>query len=263
MVDWKGLLKRAGKGLVVASASVLAGAVLGPVAATAVGGFISKKLGEAGVKVAEDVINRRMEDIIMGAPGDIMHLYESSRMEKLSQEVAAETGISEEEASAAVQYALRDLQTTMGGIAGDLQNDPNLLHQALALAQETDLKIDSLTELTQRTQQSVDEIRSMMKEMERHLDTSYRKVVGSFAEPSTMNYDRLLIMSRLQKQNTTLASRFDVVFDPELYVQRESDEDAFHEFMTSAGMTDRNVFLVLGDVGMGMTSEVVDILHLL
>jgi hypothetical protein len=253
VVDWKGLLKRAGKGLVIASASVLAGAVLGPVAATAVGGFISKKLGEAGVTVAQDVIDRRMEDMIMGTPGDIVRLYESHQMEKLSKDVAAEAGISEEEAAAAVQYALRDLQTTMGGISGDLQNDPSLLQQALALAQETDLKIDSLTELTQRTQQSVDEIRSMMKEMERHLDMSYRKVVGSFADPSALNYDRLMIMSRLQKQNTTLASRFDVVFNPELYVRRENDEDAFHEFMSNAGMTDRNVFLVLGDVGMGKT----------
>ena len=253
MVDWKGLLKRAGRGLVIASASVLAGAVLGPVAATAVGGFISKKLGEAGVQVAQDVIDRRMEDMIMGAPGDIVRLYESHQMEKLSKEVAAETGISEEEASAAVQYALRDLQTTMGGIAGDLQTDPNLLQQALTLAQETDLKIDSLTELTQRTQESVEEIRSMMKEMDRRLDMSYRKVVGSFAEPSMLSYDRLMIMSRLQKQNTTLASRFDVIFDPELYVSRERDEEAFHEFMSDAGMTDRNVFLVLGDVGMGKT----------
>jgi hypothetical protein len=253
VVDWKGLLKRAGKGLVIASASVLAGAVLGPVAATAVGGFVSKKLGEVGVSVAQDVIDRQMEDIIMGAPGDIVHLYESNQMEKLSKEVAEEAGISEEEASAAVQYALRDLQTTMGGIAGDLQNNPSLLQQALTLAQETDLKIDTLTELTQRTQQSVDEIRSMMKEMERHLDVSYRKVVGSFADPSILSYDRLMIMSRLQKQNTTLASRFDVIFDPELYVRRENDEDAFHEFMSNAGMIDRNVFLVLGDVGMGKT----------
>jgi hypothetical protein len=253
VVDWKGLLKRAGKGLVIASASVLAGAVLGPVAATAVGGFISKKLGEAGVAVAQDVIDRRMEDYIMGAPGDIVRMYETSRMEKFSKEIAEETGVSEEEAAAAVQYAFRDLQTTMGGISGDLQNDPSLLQQALILAQETDLKIDSLTELTQRTQQSVDEIHSMMKEMERNLDMSYRKVVGSFADPATLSYDRLMIMSRLQKQNTTLASRFDVVFDPELYVQRENDEDAFHEFMSDAGMTDRNIFLVLGDVGMGKT----------
>jgi len=48
----KELLKKAGKGLVVTAASVIAGATLGPLAAGAVGSFLSKAMGEIGVKVS-------------------------------------------------------------------------------------------------------------------------------------------------------------------------------------------------------------------
>ncbi|MHA1960720.1 MAG: HEAT repeat domain-containing protein [Candidatus Thorarchaeota archaeon] len=253
MVDIKGLLKRAGKGLVIAAASVAAGLVLGPIAATAVGGFVSKRMGEVGITVSQRLIEERIYDSVTSGPHGIARLVESRRMKEIADDVAAETGVSSEEANAAVQYAFRDLQTTMGSVIHEMQNDRGLMMAALQLARETDVKIDALSEQSVQSQETLEQVKSILVSMERQLDRSYRSVMGSFSDRSVLDFDRLLMMSRLQEQNMTLSSRFDVEYDPALYVSRQSDETIFDDFMSHSGMTDRNVFLALGDVGMGKT----------
>ncbi|MHA1481472.1 MAG: NACHT domain-containing protein, partial [Candidatus Thorarchaeota archaeon] len=252
-MDWKGFLKKAGKGIVIAAASVVAGITLGPIAASAIGSFMTKKMAEMGITASSNLIEYQIQDMVMDAPGSIAGIYDSHKMKKISEKVASETGVGVEEVSVAVQYALRELQTTMSGVVEELQTDRNLMAQALQLAQETDEKIDTLTDISRTTQDAIEEVRLMLRSMERGLDASYRDIVGAVSERSMLSSDRILILGKLQRQNTTLSSRFDVKYDPDLYVSRKKDEAVFEGFMSSAGMTDRNVFLVLGDVGMGKT----------
>ncbi|MHA2264954.1 MAG: hypothetical protein ACXAEN_21385, partial [Candidatus Thorarchaeota archaeon] len=249
----KELLKRAGKGIVITAASVLAGATLGPLAATAVGGFLSRTMSEIGMAVSEEVVGEVVKDYIEDAPDRLMELGTPQRMEEVAGDLAERTGAEKEDVQAALQYSLRELQGTMSFVIHELKEDKALLAEVLVLARETDAKVDTLIDHSEKTQEALQDVLTRLDSMERGLDISYRKFIGKYSDPTKLTYERLKVISKLQRQRTIVASGFGIRYNPDLYVVRQKEESFFGKFMGDVGMSDRNVFLVLGNVGLGKT----------
>ncbi len=252
-MELKELLKKAGKGMLVTAASIAAGATLGPLAAGAIGGFLSKAMGQVGVTVGEETFKDLFENNVGSAVESLFELGSPKKTEELARDLSAKTGIPEDQVTAALQFGLRELQTSLSGIVTELRGNSMLLAQALQMASETGVKVDTLLSQSERAQQSLDEILQRLDVMERGLDMSFRRVIGDFSDPQRLDFKRLMTISQLQRQRTVLASGFGVRYDPELYVPRTQEESIFNKFMGDAGMTDRNIFLVLGNVGLGKT----------
>ncbi len=249
----KEILKKAGKGLVVTAASVIAGATLGPLAAGAVGSFLSKAMGDIGVKVSQEIIDEAIEGKIMDAPHKLMELGRPQDIEEVSGDIAAKTGLPQEEIKAALQYSLRELQNSLGDLTMELRGNTMLLGEVFKLANESDAKIDVVLAQSQETQDAIGEVLRRLDAMERGLDISYRKFIGSYSDPKKLTVDRLRVISKLQRQRTIVASGFGVRYDSNLYVPRQEEESVFNRFMGDTGMSDRNIFLVLGNAGLGKT----------
>ena len=249
----KDLLKRAGKGLVITAASVLAGATLGPIAATAVGSFLSRSMSSIGVAVSSEVIEEVIQEKIEGTASSLMNLGRPKAIEEMATAISEKSGISVEDATAGLQYSLREFQSNMDDILGQLRSNQDLLTQVLELAMSSGVKIDMVIAQGQRTNEALDEVLRRLAAMERGLDISFRKFIGQYSSPETLDFDRLLIISKLQRQRTTGVTGFGVRYDPSLYVARTKHEAIFDKFVGDAGMSDRNIFVVLGDAGLGKT----------
>ncbi|MHA1638208.1 MAG: hypothetical protein ACTSUB_09370, partial [Candidatus Thorarchaeota archaeon] len=249
----KELLKKAGKGLVITAASVIAGATLGPLAAGAVGSFLMKSMGTIGVQVSQEVISEVIENKIVQSTENLMHMGRPQDIEQMSEEIAEKTDTPAEDVQAALQFALREFQATIGNITMELRGNTMLLAEVFQLASQTDKKIDAVLAQSHETQTAIDEVLSRLDTMERGLDVSYRKFIGKYSDPTRLDFNRLKIISKLQRQRTIVASGFGVRYDPELYVSRQREESVFSKFMGDVGMSDRNVFLVLGNAGLGKT----------
>ncbi len=252
-MELKKLLKRAGKGLVVTAASVLAGAALGPVAATAVGGFLSRAMAEIGVTVDSEVIGSAVKDIVGDAADQLMSLGTPNNIDKMADKVSEETGLPREEVVAALQYSLREFQGTLTDIVTELRSNTALLQQVVSLATESGVKIDVLLLQSQETTQKLNEVLSRLSAMEHGLDIAYRKFLGRYSAVESLDINRLRVISRLQRQRTVGTSGLGVRYTPDLYVPRTDPEIVFMRFMGDAGISDRNIFLVLGDAGLGKT----------
>jgi HEAT repeat protein/anti-anti-sigma regulatory factor len=253
MVRLKDLLKKAGKGLVVTAASVLAGATLGPLAAGAVGSFLSKAIGDIGVSISQDIIEETITEKIAGAPEILMELAKPDQIEGVAVKVGEKAGIDPVEAEAALQYGFRELQTTLSSIMTEIRSDDALLNEVLQLASETDAKISELLGQSAETQQAVDEVLRRLDSMERSLDRSFRKFMGNYSERSRLDSRRVKVISQLQRQRTIMASGMGITYDPELYVHRREEERVFDNFLSDIDMSDRNIFLILGNAGLGKT----------
>ncbi len=252
-MDLKEMLKKTGKGLLITAASIAAGATLGPFAAGAIGGFLSKAMGQVGVTVSEDICREIIEGRVGSTIDSLFELGSPKKMEDLAKELSAKTGVAEEQAMAALQFGLRELQNSLNGIVTELRGNSMLLAQVLQLANETGVKVDVLLSRSEMAQQALDEILQRLDAMERGLDMSFRQVIGDFSDPQRLDFNRLMTLSQLQRQRTIFASGFGIRYDPDLYVPRTQEESTFSKFIGDAGMTDRNIFLVLGNVGLGKT----------
>ncbi len=249
----KELLKRAGKGIVITAASVIAGVTLGPIAGAALGGFLSRTMGEIGVAISEEIVGEVIQGHIEDSADGLTGLTTPQKMEEVASEVAERAGVDKEEVQAALQYSLRELQGAMSFVVHQLQEDHALLGEVLLLARETDVKVDRLLDESSQVQDALQEVLSRLDAMECGLDISYRKFIGGYSDPTRLTFERLLIISKLQRQRTLVASGFGIRYDPELYVPRQKEEARFKRFMGDAGMSDRNIFVVLGGVGLGKT----------
>ncbi|MCF2137645.1 MAG: HEAT repeat domain-containing protein [Candidatus Thorarchaeota archaeon] len=249
----KDLLKRAGKGLVITAASVLAGATLGPIAATAVGSFLARSMSSIGVSVSAEVIGEVIQNKVEDSASGLMNLGRPKDIEELASSISERSGISVEDATAGLQYGLRDLQANMDDIISQLRGNQELLTQVLELAASTGVKIDMVLAQGQQTNEALDEVLRRLAAMERGLDISFRKFMGKYSSPETLDFSRLLVIGNLQRQRTTGATGFGVRYDDSLYVARTKHEMIFDRFIGDAGMTDRNIFVVLGDAGLGKT----------
>ncbi len=251
-MDIKGLMKKVGKGILVAAASMVAGVALGPMAGGAVGSLVAKKMAELGVSIDADAIGDMIQRRIKDTPEGIARLFERKQMDGLAKEIARELGIRQDEAFAALQYGLRELQNTLSGIVEELKTNQSLLLEVLHLAQESDSKIGAIMENTSRIEVSISQVDTTLRSIERQLERVFKEFSKKYST-ARLDYERLLIISRLHRQNAILASRYGICYDPDLYVPRLRDEETFEDFLSDVGLTDRNVFLVLGDVGMGKT----------
>ncbi|NWF96016.1 MAG: HEAT repeat domain-containing protein [Candidatus Thorarchaeota archaeon] len=252
-MDLKDLLKKAGKGLLVTAASVVAGATLGPLAAGAVGSFLSKSMGQIGVAVSQEIIDEILIEKIQGSAEQIVELATPKKTEETAQEIAQKTGLPVEDITAALQYSLRELQGELNGIVMELSGNSMLLAQVLQMASETGTKIDQMMSEQSRASDAIEAILQRLGSMERGLDISFRRFITSYSEPAKLDYKRLQVISQLQRQRTVIASGFGIRYDPSMYVPRTAEESNFNKFVGEAGMTDRNIFVVLGNVGLGKT----------
>ena len=189
----------------------------------------------------------------MDSTEDLMHMGRPQEIVQISETISEKTNVPAEEVQAALQYALRELQGTLGNITMELRGNTMLLGEVFQLASETDKKIDAVLAQSSETQDSIDEVLRRLDGMERGLDISYRKFIGKYSDPTKLDFNRLKVISRLQRQRTIVASGFGVRYDPELYVSRQQEESVYSKFMGDVGMSDRNVFLVLGNAGLGKT----------
>ncbi len=253
MVALKDLLKRVGKGLVMTAASVVAGAALGPIAATAVGSFLSRSMKSVGIEVDSEVVEEIIQDKIKGSARVLMELGRPDKVEELAKDLSERIGISVEDATAGLQYSLRELQSNMDDIMVQLRSNQQLLTQVLELAVSSGIKIDMVIEQGRYTNEALDEVLRRLAAMERGLDISFRKFMGKYSSPETLDFNRLLVISKLQRQRTTGATGFGVRYDDALYVPRTKHEAVFDRFIGDMGMSDRNIFVVLGDAGLGKT----------
>ncbi len=251
-MDVKRLVKKVGKGVVVVAAGLLAGATLGPVA-PAVAAFVAKKMADVGVSVDTDTLTALMQERIRMAPDDLARLMEKKDLERIAKEVAKQGGVTQEEAFAALQYGMRDLQSTLSNVISMMRQDRQLLNAVLELARGTDAKIDELMGSTDRIESSMRDVRAILESMDRRLEAAFRDFTRQQTRGKKLDLERLRVLSMLQRQNVTLASRYGVRYDPELYVPRTREEGVFEDFLLDAGFTDKNCFLMLGDVGMGKT----------
>ena len=247
------LLKKVGKGLLVTAASAVAGVTLGPIAAGAVGSFLSKSMSQIGVTVGEDVIAGVIKDKISSGTEALFNLAKPDKADQTAREIAAQVGLDLEQVQAALQYAMRELQTDLSGIMMELKGDSALLEQVLQLAMESGVKIDAVLQQQAQTRDAVEEVLRRLDAMEAGLDTSFRKFIGPYSQPDRLDFARLMTISKLQRQRTIMASSFGVKYDPDLYVPRAREESTFDKFMGDVGMSDRNIFLVLGNAGLGKT----------
>jgi len=247
------LLKRAGKGLVITAASVVAGAALGPIAAGAVGSFLSRAMQDIGVSIATETVEEIVQDKVAGCAASLMDMARPQDIEVMAETVAQKEGIPVDDAMAGLQYALRELQTNLSGIISEIRGDSVLLGQVFALASENGVKLDAIMAETQRTNDALEEVIRRLAAMERGLDISYRKFMGRYSAPDTLDINRLTVISKLQRQRMVGASGFGVRYNPELYVARTRHEAVFDRFLGDAGLSDRNIFVVLGDAGLGKT----------
>ncbi len=246
------LLKKVGKGIVIAAASMIAGVTLGPIAGGAVGSFVAKKMVELNGNIDPELTGQIIQASVMQAPHGISGIFEQRRMEQLADQIATDLNIQKDDVLAALQYGLRDLQNTLTDIIEEMQTNRTLLTDVLQLASETDSKISVLMANSMRIETSLKEIDAVLMSIERQLERSFRNITSEYSG-AKLDYERLLTISRLHRQNALLASRYGIRYDPELYVPRSQDEDTFADFLNDLGRTDKNIFLVLGDVGMGKT----------
>ena len=249
----KDLLKKAGKGLVVTAASVLAGATLGPLAAGAVGSFLSKAIGDIGVSISQDIIEETITEKIAGAPDSLMDLAKPEEMEEVAAQVGDKAGVDKAEVEAALQYGFRELQTTLSSIMTEIRSDDALLNEVLQLASETDAKISQLLGQSTETQEAVEDVLRRLDSMERSLDRSFRKFMGGYSDPTRLDARRVKVISQLQRQRTIMASGMGITYNPDLYVHRREEERVFDNFLSDIDMSDRNLFIVLGNAGLGKT----------
>ena len=251
-LDIKGLMKKVGKGIIVAAASMVASTALGPVAGSAVGSFVAKKMAELGVEIDPDTIGKMIEKKIGDAPKGIAKMFEKKEMSGLAKEIAKELGIKQDEAFAALQYGLRELQNTLSGIIEELQTNQTLLIEVLELARENDVKTDTILDQSSRIETSIIEVDQTLKNIDRQLERIFKEFSKKYSA-GRLDYERLLVISRLHRQNALLVSRYGIRYNPDLYVSRKHEESIFEDFVADTAFSDKKIFLVLGDVGMGKT----------
>lgn len=191
------LLKKAGKGLVITAASVVAGATLGPLAAGAVGGFLSKAMSQIGVTVSQEIVEDIIKSKIESSTEALIDLVRPGEMEEVAGEIAAKTNGDAEQIQAALQYSIRELQTNLNSIMMELRGDQMLLGQVLQLAVESGVKLDAIAQQEAQTREAVEEVLRKLDAMERGLDVSYRKFIGKYSEPERFDFAKLMTISKL------------------------------------------------------------------
>ncbi|TXT54640.1 MAG: hypothetical protein BAJATHORv1_60137 [Candidatus Thorarchaeota archaeon] len=249
----KELIKGVGKDVLVTAATVVSGVALGPLGAAAVGGFLSRVMGKVGVDVDPEDLSIEVANETGDEPAKVTKLTEPKTLQRLAEKLAEKTNQDKQEILAGLQYGFRELQGGMGVVMGELRGNTQLIAEVMKMAGETDAKTDQLITHAEKTERSMDEVIRRLDSMERGLDITFRKFIGDYSDPHMLSYDRLMMISRLQRQRTVVASSFGIRYEPSLYVPRHVEEGIFDRFIADAGMSDRNIFLVLGNVGLGKT----------
>ncbi|MBD3405209.1 MAG: hypothetical protein GF411_03620 [Candidatus Lokiarchaeota archaeon] len=249
----KDLIKGVGKDVLVTAATVVSGAALGPLGAAAVGGFLSRVMGKVGVDVDPDELSEEVQSEAGDQPAQVTKLTEPETLQRIADKIAERTNQDKQEVLAGLQYGFRELQGGMGVVMGELRGNTQLIAEVLKMAGQADEKTDQLLTHAEQTERSLDEVLRRLDAMERGLDITFRKFIGDYSDPHMLSYDRLMMISRLQRQRTVVASSFGIRYEPSLYVPRHVEEGVFDRFIADSGMSDRNIFLVLGNVGLGKT----------
>ncbi len=252
MVDAKALAKKVGRGILVTAASFVAGVALGPIG-PAVGAFVAKKMAELGVSISPDSVSKMFEDRIGKSPMNIAMLTERESLENIAKAIAEETRVSQDEAFAAVQYGIRELRSALDGVLSSMREDRRLLHEVLNLTGENNTKIDELVNNSRLVESSLRRMQDSLEMMDARLEAVFREFAQLQLRGTRLGLEKLRVVSLLQRQSILLTSRYGVPYDPNLYVPRRREEAVFNAFLHDIGYSDKNCFLLLGDVGMGKT----------
>ncbi len=268
-------IKRFIRRLLPAAASIVVGATLTP-AAGLIASALAAKLTSIGINVATSEVESIALQMIQ-SPGSI------SRITGLlsSKAVPASKDFNETTIKASVEYAVRDVMSELKNAIEELKQRQDLLFASVQQLQMVSgqMSAEALTQLFQGLSDAphmdtttivdrdsgstvsdstmmyipkIEEMLSKLDEMDRKLDDLQERSYQQLTEEITPINIHVASLTQVLLAETS--SRYDIKYDPEIYVPRSSVEYTFVSLLENLkGRKPKNIFIVLADVGMGKT----------
>ena len=260
------VLKKGAKKLLPVAAGWAAGIVFPP-AGNILYNFIKKKMDDTMVDlpIIDDVLKRICKDSI----GKKSPKY---LQEKLKEILQNKTNLKPEQLEMTLETMLRPVNNSLNEAISYIKEYPEQLETLMEewkeenkeLIDELHLDMDTgfdevkstILSQNKKVLDGQDKILRKLSQMERQFNRRFSSGVKKiFASKSVSELD-LRLISNAQLSMTDYSSRFDISFDPELFISRKEADEAFTAFLNDfldPFSTGRNLFLVLAGAGMGKT----------
>ena len=246
-------LSKAARKLLPVAAGIIAGFYAPPIAGI-VAKFVSGTVKKFGVEVDETELTGVAENMIKGASIDIVKEQLTEIIFRKEEKMIAKI---EARVKASVEYALREfyseLDKSIKYLSENIDEIPKALASIGASIDEINRKMETLQSIINvKTTQ----IERTMRGIERKLDRYFIEITETLTKTKEMTLEELAIISRLQVHRTNKSSKYEIEYEPELYVPRLKEETTFEEFREDIEFTiekPKNMFLILAEAGMGKT----------
>mgnify|MGYP000215087305 CR=1 FL=1 len=244
----KRFISRLARKLLPAGAGLLVGLVA-PQLSSLVASYISEKLNQVGIRVDKSRLNELGEEVLKKTAIEIIG-------EKLEEIILKQEEKTREEIKAAVEYALRDLYHTLQEAVEYLREYPEIIPNELA---RIGINIREIGKQIKETQEMITVLSNRelgeLRKIEKKLDKYFMEMVKLLTKEK-LTIEKIKILSRNQVQMVKMSSRYDIEYQPELYVNRVDAETNFEDFRSEMEYgigRKRNLFLILADAGLGKT----------
>jgi len=259
-------LKKGAKKVAVVAASMAVGAVI-PSAGAALYQFLKSQI--SGTPFSFNIEDEILKELCIETISKKSVEY---LQHKLEERLKQSTTLTDEQLQLTVGALIRPLNESLNEVLDYIKTYPEQISYLInewkaengELLKQFQLEMDAgfselqtaFQENTTQVLHGITQILTRLSQLERSMDNTLASVVRQIFSTPTITPLDLQVVSRAQLAQARYSSRFDIVFDPDLFVIREEADTAFNDFLldcSSAFSMGRRLFLLLAGAGMGKT----------
>ncbi|MHA1425615.1 MAG: hypothetical protein ACTSQI_06490, partial [Candidatus Helarchaeota archaeon] len=259
-------LKKGAKKVAVVAASMAVGAVI-PSAGAALYQFLKSQI--SGTPFSFNIEDEILKELCIETISKKSVEY---LQHKLEERLKQSTTLTDEQLQLTVGALIRPLNESLNEVLDYIKTYPEQISYLInewkaengELLKQFQLEMDTgfselqtaFQENTTQVLHGITQILTRLSQLERSMDNTLASVARQIFSTPTITPLDLQVVSRAQLAQARYSSRFDIVFDPDLFVIREEADTAFNDFLldcSSAFSMGRRLFLLLAGAGMGKT----------
>ncbi|MHA1428741.1 MAG: hypothetical protein ACTSQI_22410 [Candidatus Helarchaeota archaeon] len=259
-------LKKGAKKVAVVAASMAVGAVI-PSAGAALYQFLKSQINGTpfSLNIGDEFLRELCTETISNKSVEYLQ-------HKLEERLKQSTTLTDEQLQLTVGALIRPLNESLNEVLDYIKTYPDQISYLInewkaengALLKQFQLEMDAgfselqtaFQENTTQVLHGITQILTRVSQLERSMDNTLASGARQIFSTPTITPLDLQVVSRAQLALARYSSRFDIVFDPDLFVIREEADTAFNAFLldcSSAFSSGRRLFLLLAGAGMGKT----------